>query len=167
MSTVDVMPAGSDIFASYVDALVSPVDTTGAQGKGLALAIARRFKYEAAAYKAECHGWAMRPGGVWVAPRLSTSKPWIVFLATKDHWRNLSRLEWIDTGLINLRHALTPLGIRHVAVPALGCGQGGLAWEDVGPRLIKWGEEMAEARIRVLIYPPGPSATAASHKGIR
>lgn len=60
-----------------------------------------------------------------------------VFLATKQDWRNPSRLEWVKAGLASLRRLLeeetprwTPEA-RTVAVPALGCGLGGLCWGDV------------------------------------
>ncbi len=52
---------------------------------------------------------------------------------TKDHWREPSRLEWIDGGLWSMKLDLAIQECRSVAIPPLGCGLGGLAWADVRP----------------------------------
>lgn len=50
---------------------------------------------------------------------------------TKDDWRNPSKLEWISTGLDDLRYRVIMLDIESIALPALGCANGGLNFEDV------------------------------------
>lgn len=57
-----------------------------------------------------------------IAPR------WIINFPTKEHWRDPSQLAWIETGLKDLRRFLTGHGVRSVATPALGAGNGGLDW---------------------------------------
>ncbi len=52
---------------------------------------------------------------------------------TKDHWRNPSRLEWVDHGLQILAAEYSGWGITSLALPPLGCGNGGLNWSEVWP----------------------------------
>ena len=60
------------------------------------------------------------------------SKPrYIVNFPTKRHWKDRSRLEDIESGLKALVSELRMRDIRSVAIPALGCGNGGLDWVAV------------------------------------
>lgn len=60
---------------------------------------------------------------------------YILCFPTKFHWRDKSRLEWVSSGLDSLRKWLIENPMR-TAMPALGCGAGGLAWNPV-KKLIK------------------------------
>nr|WP_211192517.1 macro domain-containing protein [Actinoplanes sp. TBRC 11911] len=85
--------------------------------------------------------WAFREG-----------ERYILNFPTKGHWRSASRLPDIAAGLESLVAVVGELGIGSVAVPALGCGLGGLAWADVRPLI-----ESAGARlpgVRVVVHPP-------------
>lgn len=173
MSTgcVLLMPPGASIFESRADAIVSPVDCTAAQGAGLALEIRRRYLDEACSVRGFCrdHRGEVFPGGV-IARRVQ-DKPslragenaagWVLFVATKRHYRDPSLLGYIQTGMTNLYHAI--LGrlqeIGSVAIPALGCGLGGLAWADVLPIIQRASERLAEVGVRVEVYPPHPART--------
>ena len=62
---------------------------------------------------------------VLVGPR------WIVNFPTKQDWRAPSRLEWIVSGLQDLRRFLLEEEVASVAIPALGAGNGGLDWPVV------------------------------------
>lgn len=42
-------------------------------------------------------------------------------------------MEWIETGLEDLRRVIQAKGIRSIALPPLGCGNGGLDWRAVRP----------------------------------
>ena len=63
------------------------------------------------------------------------SPRWIINFPTKQHWRSPTQLEWIDLGLEDLKEVIRQEGIRSVAIPALGCGNGGLDWNVVRPRI--------------------------------
>jgi len=151
--SVEIMPVGADLFESGCEALVNPVDaTTGAQGAGLALAFKQRWPLIANNYRHRCRAIGALPGQCWVSKSLDG--PWLMFLATKLHWRDPSQLGWIKTGLTNLRHELLVRDVRSVAIPALGCGQGNLSWDDALPLEMATAERLAEVGVRVLLYPP-------------
>jgi O-acetyl-ADP-ribose deacetylase (regulator of RNase III) len=71
---------------------------------------------------------------------------------TKRHWREKSRIEDIASGLKALVEDVKRLGIRSIAIPALGCGNGGLDWEDVAPLIDKAFEALPE--VTVLLFSP-------------
>jgi len=70
---------------------------------------------------------------------------------TKDHWRSPSKMEYIRNGLDWFTDHYQELGIESVAFPPLGCGNGGLAWEDVGPVMY---QKLSGLPIDIDIYAP-------------
>ncbi|MGH7426366.1 MAG: type II toxin-antitoxin system antitoxin DNA ADP-ribosyl glycohydrolase DarG, partial [Candidatus Methylomirabilales bacterium] len=56
---------------------------------------------------------------------------------TKEHWRSVSKLSNIVAGLEHLKRHCTEWGITSLAVPPLGCGEGGLEWRVVGRTLFR------------------------------
>ncbi len=152
MGTVCIV-YGGDMFTCGADAMVVPVNCVGVPGKGLALDAARRWPGWARNYRRACHA-GMRPGTVegWRGAVLVGEPLWIVSFATKDPWRDPSRLEWVEEGLDNLRRWAWERGVSRLAVPALGCGLGGLAWSDVRPLMESM---LAQAGCReVLVFAP-------------
>lgn len=143
-----------DLLAAPVEAVVNTVNTRGVMGKGIALQVKQRWpqvdrEYRAAYKRGELALGRMHVvelGGLAAGPRFVINFP------TKDHWRSRSRLADIEAGLAELRTVIERLGITSVAVPPLGCGNGGLAWDDVKPRIEA---ELATLRdVDVLIFPP-------------
>ena len=76
---------------------------------------------------------------------------WFLLFPTKDHWKQPSRIEYIESGMKWLVENQRALGIRSLALPALGCGLGGLAWSVVGPMLCSYANQM---EIPVCVYLP-------------
>jgi O-acetyl-ADP-ribose deacetylase (regulator of RNase III) len=125
-----------DMFAAPVEALVNPVNTVGRWGKGLALEFHRRFPENSVAYERVCATGELDVGSVLSVDRGIAREPrWIINFPTKKHWRNPSTLEYIEVSLPALVSTLLEYQIRSVAVPALGCGLGGLDWAEVRPRI--------------------------------
>ena len=52
----------------------------------------------------------------------------VINFPTKGHWRSPARIEDIEAGLDDLVRVVRELGVDSIAIPALGCGNGGLAW---------------------------------------
>jgi len=94
-------------------------------GSGLALAFSVRFGGKLREpYEAACRAEALSPGKIQVVhipPRI------ILNMATKGHWKNPSRIEWIDAGLKALVDVIAMCNIQSIALPAVGCGLGGLS----------------------------------------
>jgi O-acetyl-ADP-ribose deacetylase (regulator of RNase III) len=123
-----------NLLHAEADAVVNTVNTVGVMGKGIALAFKDTYPENFHAYEAACRAGEVRVGCMFVTENHSLHGPrWIINFPTKQHWRNPSKLEWIRTGLADLRRVALDLGIRSLAVPPLGCGHGGLAWDDVRP----------------------------------
>ncbi len=141
-----------NLLEAGTEALVNTVNTVGISGKGIALMFKERFPENFRAYEAVSKAQKLEPGGVFVTERLDMLGPrFIINFATKDHWRQPSRLAWIEKGLDALRDEIVKRGIRSVAIPPLGAGNGGLDWQDVKPRIAA---ALAGIDCDVVVYEP-------------
>jgi O-acetyl-ADP-ribose deacetylase (regulator of RNase III) len=121
-----------DLLSEQVEALVNTVNTEGVSGKGIALQFRLRFPQNFKAYRAAAKRGEIALGHVFPVWIGSLNGPaWILNFPTKGHWRSRSRLADIEAGLDDLIATMDKLGIASVAVPPLGCGNGGLEWRDV------------------------------------
>jgi len=93
-----------------------------------------------------------------------TNPRYIINFPTKRHWRGRSRIEDIEAGLESLVAEIKRLGLRSIAIPPLGCGNGGLDWSDVRPRIERALEKVPD--VRVLLFAPR-GAPAAEDMPIR
>ena len=127
----------SSIFSSRMQTITNPCNCIGVMGKGLALEFKIRWPGMFDDYAQLCKNKEIRIGHPYLY-KLST--PWILNFPTK---RTLapSRISYIVTGLSYLKNTYRTLGITSLAVPALGCGYGGLEWEKVRPILVKYLEK--------------------------
>ena len=145
-----------DLFAVPAQVRVNTVNCVGAMGKGVALQFRTRYPAMFTIYRALCFDGRLRPGRlhIWHAPDGTT----IVNLPTKDHWRNPSEYAYIASGLQALRRYLAPRGAIAVALPPLGCGNGGLDWQRVAPMIT---QALGDIDARVLAFTPArPHGTA-------
>lgn len=145
-----------DIFESDAEALVNTVNCKGVMGRGLALQFKRRFPENFNAYRAECEAGRMIVGRVHIFETGRISPRFIINFPTKNHWRGKSRQEYVADGLVSLEAEVRRLGIKSIAIPALGCDLGGLDWADVRPLI-----EATVARVAGLhaqLYAPNPTA---------
>lgn len=146
-----------NLLSADVDALVNTVNTQGVMGKGLALQFKKAFPEAFASYEQACKNGEISTGHMHVVRRLA-SPCYIINFPTKKHWRNPSKLEYIQTGLVDLMEQVRALGIQSIAMPPLGCGHGGLVWSEVRP-LIE--EAFASApEVRVVLYAPAGAPPA-------
>ena len=127
-----------DITFSSADCIVSAANCVGVMGRGVAKAIKSKFPWSFPHYKSVCDRKELQPGAI-LALRLDVypeeGMPTIIHLATKNHWRNPSKIEWVISGCNELRHFLEMKRIKSVAIPRLGCGLGGLSWDIVKPEM--------------------------------
>lgn len=117
-----------------VDAIVNTVNCVGVMGKGIALQFKNKWPANFAAYKAACDLGQVQPGRMFVFDSGGLVKPhYIINFPTKKDWRGKSKIEYIRDGLVDLIAQVRRLNIRSIAIPPLGCGNGGLNWTDVRP----------------------------------
>ncbi len=123
-----------DLLKAPAEALVNTVNTVGVMGKGVALQFKRAFPENYRAYKAACERGEVRIGRIFVFDRGPFTQPrYILNFPTKKHWHHPSRLEYIQKGLEDLVRVVREYGIRFLALPPLGTGNGGLDWQRVKP----------------------------------
>jgi O-acetyl-ADP-ribose deacetylase (regulator of RNase III) len=140
-----------NLLDAKVDALVNTVNTVGVMGKGVALMFKEAFPENFKDYEIACKKKDVKVGKMFVTKRLLSPK-WIINFPTKEHWRGDSKLEWIETGLEDLKRVIIENNIKSIAIPPLGSGNGGLKWQDVRPKI----EEALAALedVTVLVYEP-------------
>jgi O-acetyl-ADP-ribose deacetylase (regulator of RNase III) len=144
-----------NLLEADVEAMVNAVNTVGVMGKGIALQFKQRFPENYRQYEAACKAGQVVTGTMFVTEVNELIGPrWIINFPTKQHWRDPSQLTWIKTGLKELSRVLTDHGIRSVAIPALGAGNGGLDWALVRP-LIE--QALGDLEAEVIVYQPRPS----------
>ena len=125
-----------NLLDSSAEAIVNTVNTVGVMGKGIALMFKEAFPQNTRAYEEACKRKELITGRMFVTENLALHGPrWVINFPTKRHWRQPSKLEWIVEGLQDLRRVIVEKKIRSVAVPPLGCGNGGLDWADVRPAI--------------------------------
>ena len=120
-----------DLFATEARTLVNTVNCVGVMGKGVALEFKKRFPRMMADYVKRCERGEVRLGEPYLYTDDAGTR--IVNFPTKGHWRSMSRSADIERGLDHLVMHAAEWGIVSLALPPLGCGNGGLEWSEVGP----------------------------------
>ena len=146
-----------NLLTAEVDALVNTVTTEGVMGKGLALQFRKAFPDAFATYEQACKAGEVRVGRMHVVRRL-TAPRFIVNFPTKKQWRQPSQMAYVRDGLRDLIEQVRSLGIASIAVPPLGCGNGGLSWSEVKPLVVAAFAEVPE--VQVLLFEPAVAPVA-------
>lgn len=135
-----------NILDSQSDFITIPVNCVGVMGAGLALEFKKKYPIVFQWYKEDCQKSEIAPG-------IPVFYNQVCLFPTKDHWKNPSKLEWIDIGLAILSNRWYEEGDFSIALPALGCGLGGLNWEsEVKPLIEKYFSK--HQNIDVEVYEP-------------
>ena len=128
-----------DIFNSPAQVLVNTVNTVGVMGKGIALSFKKKYPEMFTIYRKACdkHQLVIGKLMLWYGP-----DHWILNFPTKEHWRNPSKMEYIEKGLMAFQRKYADYNITSIAFPKLGCGNGELDWEQVKPLMEKYLKEL-------------------------
>jgi O-acetyl-ADP-ribose deacetylase (regulator of RNase III) len=139
-----------------VEALVNTVNTVGVMGKGIALMFKEAFPENFKLYREACKTHDIEVGRVFATERRDVmgGPKWIINFPTKQDWRKPSKLEWIQEGLIDLRHFIEKHAIRSIALPPLGSGNGGLNWQEVRPLIVQAFHPLRD--VTIIVYEPTP-----------
>jgi len=157
-----------DILQADAEAIVNTVNCVGVMGRGIALQFRRAYPENYQAYKEVCDRKQLRPGMMLVfnLDRLHNPR-YIINFPTKRHWKGKSRMEDIEAGLKALVEEVRKRDIHSIAIPPLGCGLGGLRWEEVRPKIEAAFRALPD--LRVMLYepkgPPSAEEMAKTKKG--
>ena len=147
-----------NLLAASDEALVNTVNTVGVMGKGIALQFKDRYPYNFQVYQQACKEGSISPGKLLVTrdSNLSTDSKWIINFPTKKDWKHRSKYEYIEEGLKDLVQIIDQYRIRSIAIPPLGCGNGGLDWSKVKELMEKY---LGELNVDIHIYQPNEAVS--------
>lgn len=135
------------MFTTDAECVVNTVNTVGVMGKGVALECKKRYPAMFEVYKRLCeqHKIAIGVLYIWTCPDKR-----VLLFPTKKHWRNPSKLEYLEKGLDSFKRNYKKMGLKSIAFPKLGCNCGGLDWESqVRPLMEKY---LKDIPIDIKIY---------------
>ena len=142
-----------DLFQSPAQVLVNTVNTVGVMGKGVALQFKRHFPEMYAKYSELCEKGDFNVGSLWL---YKTPNKWVLNFPTKRHWRQPSRIEYVESGMKKFVETYSSMGIHSIAFPPLGCGNGQLDFRSqVQPLMEKYLQPLP---IEVFVYPEKDNA---------
>lgn len=142
-----------NLLEAEAEALVNTVNTVGVMGKGIALQFRQAFPENYEVYRRACREGRVSPGRMLVVEVVALTGPRLIInFPTKRHWRGRARMADIESGLRDLVDELRRRNVGSVAVPPLGCGNGGLLWSEVRPRIEAALGDLPD--IRVMLYEP-------------
>lgn len=145
-----------DILASNARCLVNPVSACGG-GKGvLCSQFLTKYPTMLSGYRGMCAQRALRPGRLWMFQD-PASGVWVANVAVREKEGEPCIMEWVENGIMELARKVREFEIPSIAIPALGCDDGGGAeWHQVQALVEK---HFARTRADVLLYPPCPPKT--------
>lgn len=150
-----------NLLEADVEALVNTVNTVGVMGKGIALQFKQAFPDNYKAYRSACKRGEVQLGSMFVFSTGKLTNPrYIINFPTKQHWKSASHLDDIEAGLRDLVAVIKDKQIQSIAIPALGCANGGLDWRDVRPHIEAAFTDLHY--VHAFIYPPGNAPAAES-----
>ena len=124
-----------NIFDAKTQVIVNPVNLVGVMGAGLAKEMKERYPEMFKKYKLACDKGVFKEGQLQLCKQ---SDVWILNFPTKRHWKEASDLDLIEKGLQAFVNTYEQKGITSITFPKLGCGLGGLSWDEVGLLMHKY-----------------------------
>jgi O-acetyl-ADP-ribose deacetylase (regulator of RNase III) len=148
-----------NLLEAKAEALVNTVNCVGVMGKGIALQFKQAYPENFKQYKSACDRGEVKPGQMLTVATGNLFNPrYLINFPTKRHWKGKSKLEDIKAGLEALVAEVQRLEIQSIAIPPLGCGNGGLDWVVVKPLIVNAFAELPD--VTVMIFEPGGAPTA-------
>lgn len=128
----DLMPVSfesGDIFATTeLRGFAHGCNCAGAMGKGIAVAFKQRWPAMYEEYRRRCKAGSFTLGDVFVWEQGGE----IVFnLGTQRSWTTRAEIAAIEKALIGMVREAEQRGVHEIALPRIGAGLGGLAWDEV------------------------------------
>lgn len=126
-----------DMFTTDASAIGHGVNCAGIMGAGIAKAMREKFPHNYENYRAACKAGQLKPGGVQVNQENGL---YIVNMASQNKPGRDARYDWLFSSALAAAEGAVRNGIDRVAIPEVGCGIGGLKWNNVAHILgtIEW-----------------------------
>ncbi|MGI9251652.1 MAG: type II toxin-antitoxin system antitoxin DNA ADP-ribosyl glycohydrolase DarG [Pseudohongiellaceae bacterium] len=148
-----------NIVAEDAEAIVNTVNCIGVMGRGIALQFKKAFPQNFEAYTVACKNEEVKPGRMFIYDTGGLTNPkYIINFPTKQHWKENSRMEYIESGLEALRKEIMKRQIHSIAIPPLGCGLGGLDWATVKQHIERALAGLED--VQILVFEPKGSPDA-------
>jgi O-acetyl-ADP-ribose deacetylase (regulator of RNase III) len=128
-----------DIWTSNADAIVVPCSLDGTMCWGVVRDARDRWpQLMFTRFREGCksHELKIGRGAVYYLGK-GSSPSYLIMFPTRESFTQESKLHYIAEGLAWLERLMTQVQFTSIAIPALGCGQGRLHWEDVEDLLLK------------------------------
>ena len=157
-----LMYVQQDIFKSPAQVIVNTVNTVGVMGKGIAKRYKEIYPDMYKQYQKFCEQHLLGIGKLWI---YKSDTKWILNFPTKKHWRNPSKIEYIEQGLKKFVETYEEKGVISISFPQLGCGNGGLDWEnEVRPLMEKY---LKDLPIDVFVHIYSDRTAGAEHMNVQ
>lgn len=147
-----IIESHGNLLTAKADALVNTVNTVGVMGRGIAHQFKQAFPDNFKAYARACNVGEVKPGRMFVFETGEFRPRFIINFPTKRHWKGKAKLDDIRAGLVALVEEIAARRIKSIAVPPLGCGNGGLDWRVVRPIIVAALADLAN--VDVMLYGP-------------
>lgn len=140
-----------NLFDDDAEAFVNAVNIVGVMGAGIARQFKQRYPEMFEQYEVDCEAGKVQLGKMHVFERAEENPRYVINFPTLRHWKDLSKLSDIKDGLDDLVEVVQQHQIQSIAIPPLGCGVGGLKWDDVR-KLIE--QAFTDIDVHVHLYEP-------------
>lgn len=141
------------VFNSNSEGLVNTINCDGVMGAGLALEFALRYPDMYNQYVDDCKNKKVKIGEILT---YRTNDSLVINFPTKLHWQYPSQLSWIEKGLEYIANHYKEWNIKSIAIPPLGCSNGGLDFECQVKPLIEKKLNEVDILISICIDPGYP-----------
>ena len=149
-----------NLLESDAECLVNTVNCEGYMGKGIAYQFKLKYPNNNRDYIKACKNGELKVGKLHY---FKEDNKIIINFPTKDKWRKKSKIEYIIDGMDCLVSLLPTLNVRSIAIPPLGCGNGGLEWNDIRAIIIEKISSVKE-KYDFYIYEPSSGYPSVSPK---
>ncbi len=122
-----------NIFTTQCQTIVNTVNCVGFMGAGIAFEFKLRYPEMFTMYQNLCEKKQINIGLLWIYHDRLLNKPYskILNFPTKKHWKDVSKLDEIEQGLVKFVQTYQAKNITSIAFPLLGASLGGLSKKSV------------------------------------
>jgi len=140
-----------NLFNSKSQTLVNTINTVGVMGAGIALEFRLRYPEMYRRYKELCKKKQIQIGKLWI---YKATDRYILNFPTKEHWKDDSKIEYLEKGLEKFVNTYKEKGIISIAFPILGSDRGNMPPEISLNIMLKY---LSKCDIPIEIYKYDPN----------